>query len=69
MSRRRYILITAAVIATGLGAWTHLHRRNEYGRNGEYRLAPLTPDQLERARRAMDDLDLWGDAGTYGRQP
>ena len=78
MTRRRYILIAAAVIATGLvaalrvrlccvtNATTKLRSRTAHVR---LPVPDLTPDRLERARAAMEDLDPWGDASTYGRKP
>ena len=85
MTRRRYILITAAVVATGLVVNVtqvsrktgQLHARLHCKANARRKLRSssahvrlpvpdLTPEQLERARSAMQAIH--GDSGLLGRK-
>ena len=75
MSRRRYILIAAAVIATGLAAWTKSAplldkccrlRRDRFSTSRWPIISQPTPEQLERARSAMEQIH--GDSGLLGRR-
>ena len=63
MTRRRYILITAAVVATGLVAAL---RRDRFSTSRWPIISQPTPEQLERARSAMEQIH--GDSGLLGRK-